>query len=916
MNDRDKTIKELTDEIAELRQEVNGHRLTEQRLRVADKALHYRILFEDLIMRISTEFISLPTEKIPDGIDRALKAIGGFCGVDRSYLLQLSDGKKEFILAKEWHSEGIDPPDQPFGIHPLNTYEWIAPAIHKGETIYISRLAELPAEAAAEREDLERNGVRSLLLVPIFYAGRMIGAAGFDAIRTERMWPEEIISLLRIIGEVFANALMRVRSEEALEEKDSSFRKFIESAKDAILISNDDWVIRNVNAAACHHYGYSRKELIGKKLTDLAHPDSRKKLKKLLQSLKRAVPFSASSVDRRRDGTPLDVELWGSPYVADGKLHSLMLIRDVSRDRKTEKALRFMRFAVDHAADSIYWIGENGNLIYANNAACRELGYSRKEIFELGVRDVSRAFSRKQWRETWDKIRNDGSLTSESIHVRKDGSSFPVEVSANFVQIEGEAFCCAFARNITERKESEGTQRRLNSLLDSIIENIPAMITLQEAGKLRYLRFNRASEELLGVSRDEVIGKTDFDLHPTDKALSLTSRDRDVLKGGQLVDIETERIETEQLGVRILHTKKIPISDESGTNKYLLGISEDVTKSRQVKEELQQYQNHLEDLVKQRAESLQKTNDELQNEITERREAQVEIRELNETLERRVRDRTAELEKALDDLKRLDEMKDAFVSSVSHELRTPLTSIRSYSEVLLEYEDEAPETRREFLGIIKLESERLSRLIEDVLDISRIQSDGMIWNDEEVCLNDLIDYVAHVLQNQATLKNIRLHLDVTPGLPRVFADKDRIEQVFQNLISNAIKFSRKGGAIRICASSHSDRRGGEEFHWVRGSVSDEGSGIDEKDFEIIFERFQQATHDSLVNKPKGTGLGLPICKDIITHYEGSIWVESEKDVGSTFFFTLPAINPATVIKARRQNSHHTSTGRTDSPIQL
>lgn len=288
------------------------------------------------------------------------------------------------------------------------------------------------------------------------------------------------------------------------------------------------------------------------------------------------------------------------------------------------------------------------------------------------------------------------------------------------------------------------------------------------------------------------------------------------------------------------------------------------------------------------------------NQMTARLQAAYEkIQEHQKELEAKVEERTAELqrakenlEKAYLDLKELDRMKDSFLSSVSHELRTPLTSIRSFSEILLQYEDTDPKTQREFIGIINTESERLTRLINDVLDLSRIEARRMAWHDDLMSVRETVEEVARVHQGLLAENSLTLSLEIAPDLPYVFADKDRIQQVLTNLLGNAIKFSYPGGRIVIRAESFLSKRFGENTPWVKICVSDQGMGIDPRDHEFIFDKFSQIAGDTLSDRPKGTGLGLPICREIVSHYGGNIWVESEKGRGANFYFTLPGTQMA------------------------
>ena len=250
----------------------------------------------------------------------------------------------------------------------------------------------------------------------------------------------------------------------------------------------------------------------------------------------------------------------------------------------------------------------------------------------------------------------------------------------------------------------------------------------------------------------------------------------------------------------------------------------------------------------------------------------------------------AQMEKANQRLIELDKLKDSFLSTASHEMRTPLTSIKCFTEILLEY-DEDREKQKEFLKIIDSETDRLIRLINDFLDISKIQAGRVQWQSAELSLNEIVELAVNSnepLVKQAGLEVITV---LAPELPRVLGDHDRLLQVVTNLLGNSIKFTPEKG--KIVVQSWFEKEKGETGNQAKVivCVRDNGIGIAPKDHQLIFENFGQVAND-LKGKPKGTGLGLPICKTIIEHFGGNIWVESELGKGSAFFFSLPALTAA------------------------
>ena len=244
---------------------------------------------------------------------------------------------------------------------------------------------------------------------------------------------------------------------------------------------------------------------------------------------------------------------------------------------------------------------------------------------------------------------------------------------------------------------------------------------------------------------------------------------------------------------------------------------------------------------------------------------------------------TAELRAANEQLKELDRLKDDFISTVTHELRTPLTSIRAFSEILHDNPSMDEAKRGEFILIIVKESERLTRMINQVLDLSKLESGSAEWHSAELDLRQVIEDAVSTTSQLLRENGVALTLDLPERVPPVHADRDRLTQVMLNLISNAVKFcDRQAGRIEIALRVLPDT--------LQVDVRDNGIGIAPADHDLIFEKFRQVG-DTLTEKPQGTGLGLPISRQIVQHFGGKLWVASQLGQGATFSFTLPLQAP-------------------------
>jgi len=357
-------------------------------------------------------------------------------------------------------------------------------------------------------------------------------------------------------------------------------------------------------------------------------------------------------------------------------------------------------------------------------------------------------------------------------------------------------------------------------------------------------------------------------VHPEDKPAVLDAI-RQTLQQGRSYAAEHRVVRNDGVVRWISEAGAIHRSEE-GRPRRMLGIVRDITERKQAEEDLAAMNRRLEQLVEERTRALEQ--------------------------------KARELEAANERLLELDKLKSAFLASVSHELRTPLTSILGFAKLirrdLEKHFDSRPggqpreATRAQGnLDIILLECERLTRLINDVLDLTKIESGRVDWRDRTVDVAACIRTAVEAVRVQFEAKpGIALKLDLPKQLPPLFMDPDRLCQVLMNLLNNAVKFTQQG-EVRLVA-----REAGEGV--LRIEVQDTGVGIESADLEKVFDKFHQATQDdTLQNKPQGTGLGLAICRQIVENYKGRIWVRSTPGEGSTFIVELP-VSPVAVEDAQ------------------
>ncbi|MDA1049729.1 MAG: PAS domain S-box protein [Planctomycetota bacterium] len=521
-------------------------------------------------------------------------------------------------------------------------------------------------------------------------------------------------------------------------------------------------------------------------------------------------------------------------YIDKTKLSAETLLRSariaIERKRaqgRTATALREsesrLRAIINAALDCIITMDSAGKIVHFNPAAEETFGYKRGEVLgkDMGELFMPAAVSARQKRN-FELYRGTGAGSMlgcpvETNAFRKDGSEFIAEMTIQPVRIDGEVVFTIFLRDISHRKQAEQTLRDSEALYSSLVEALPLNV-LRKDLQGRITFANKMFCELTGKPRGELLGKTDLDLYPKELAEKYRKDDQRVLETREMIDDIEQHVEDGKSSY--VHVRKTPLLDSAGKIQGTQAVFEDVSERIQTQEELARYTN--------------------------------ELKQSNRDLEQ-------------------------FAYVASHDLQEPLRSIAGYAQLLhVRLRDKLDDDTREFLTYLSDAAKRMQGLIHGLLDYARVGRDGRLF--EPTDLDALLD--AKLCDLGSAIQECGAVITRDP-LPTVTADPVQLGQLFQNLISNALKYrGERRPEVHIGVEQN-------EEVWTF-SVRDNGIGIPQEQFERIFVIFQRLHGQG---EYSGLGIGLSLVKRIVDRHGGRIWVESQAGRGSTFFFTLP-VRPA------------------------
>jgi PAS domain S-box-containing protein len=658
---------------------------------------------------------------------------------------------------------------------------------------------------------------------------------------------------------ISVTAIRLNKAHDALECAEARTRALFEQASDGIFIADLDGRYIDVNDAGCRMLGFSRDEVIGTTIMDVIMSEDLERLQATKTRLLAGGAEFGEWTLRHKDGTLIPTEV-SANILPDGRWQAF--VRDISARKRAEDALRLSeaKFSgiVSLAADAIISIDADRRITLFNKGAERVFGWSSTEMLgkplDMLIPERFRAAHRRHVEDFvsgGSTTRRAGKRGAAIYGLRCSGEEFPVDASILRLSVGGTSILTVSLRDITEQKRAEMEQRLLaemGSVLSTIdfedaLTNIAQLavhdladiciIDLVEAdGKMRRARvacrdpaYALVSEEIMGRENVEK-RRSPIAMGEICQPLLVEEVTTSVLRSWLSGESEVKAVQSTRPGSAML----VPLQAHEKHLGLLLLISSGSSRKFAWR-----------DLWLAQA-------------IAQRAALSIENALLYRTAMHATRDR------------------DEMLGIVAHDLGNPLQVISTNAALLRRDASEETSQSGDEIGHAV---NRMNRLIQDLLDVTGMEAGHLSLRPERLAVPEFITDLLDAQGALASSAALELRAVLPPDLPDVWADRDRLNQIFENLIGNAIKFSKSDGRITLGAQV--------EQNQIVFSVADTGAGIAEADFEHIFDRFWQVPKA----KRRGAGLGLPIVKGLVQAHGGSVWVQSTVGKGSTFFFTIP-----------------------------
>ena len=602
-------------------------------------------------------------------------------------------------------------------------------------------------------------------------------------------------------------------SNRPLSFKEKYAVRILDSLPDMLTVFNQNEVgIEVVSNEETNHVGISNKDFKGMYMREMVPPEA---YQNIHSNMRQAVSTGAVSTAHH------ELDFNGEHHHYENRIfpldeeYVLIMCRDITERVTTQRQLEVFKSVLDKVSDSILAVSEDGTLVYANKQFIEEYGVTQQmgtqKIYDLPVSMTTK----EAWERRLQEIRdNDGTFAYRAAYMRKGEDKERMhQVSTFLIRENNEELTWFFTQDITDVIKKQDELRELNLLLDGILNNIPVYLFVKDPeNDFRYLYWNKAFADHSGIPASKAIGHTDYEVFPSHgDAEKFRKDDLELLQTHKRIDMQETYLSATGKA-RIVQTLKALVPME-GRKPLLIGISWDITNLQNIEQEL----------IKARIKAEQS-----------------------------------------------DRLKSAFLANMSHEIRTPLNAIVGFSQLLPAAE--TAEEKKLYSGIINQNSDILLQLINDILDLSKIEAGTLEYIKRPMNLGEVCRTI-YAVHKERVKEGVTLVFDNVDENLFIEGDQNRIMQVITNFLTNASKFTY-AGEIRL-GFERTDKN-------IRVYVKDTGIGIEPEKVDHVFERFVK-----LNSFAQGTGLGLSICQMIIEKIGGEIGVTSELGKGSTFYFTIP-----------------------------
>ncbi|MGB7440175.1 MAG: PAS domain S-box protein [Coleofasciculaceae cyanobacterium] len=818
-----------------------------------------------LITTISTEFINLSGQEIDNGIRQALQFIGEEVGCDRSYVALFRENYSQVEIAYQWQTSTVEPLPEEWQQFPSERLPWCLAQLQSCEVIKVSHLGELPEEAINLKIAMQSLGSKSFIAVPIVEENSLLGCIGFAAFRQEKIWSEEVVRLLKIVGQIFTNALLRQQTELKRQDSERLFRAvFNQTFQFASILSTDGKIIED-NQTAIDFCQLKREEIVGRYFWQIpcwqisAETQQRLQEAIALAAAGETIRYEEDILSPAKTVVTIDFSL--KPVtdetgkvvllVAEGRDISFRkqselslekrvhertielqqtnqeLTRQIAQHQHTEEVLRNseeqFRRVFDQAPIGMTLTGLDDRYIRVNRTFYEMLGYTESELMELTFREITHPEDLEKELPSLDEVRNGkiDSFSLEKRYLKKNQEILWANLTLMVLRNEtGKALHdLAMVEDITQRKRADEKLRQSEARYRAIVEDQTELIcrfkpdrtlTFVNDAYCRY--FGKKQEQLLGDSFMPRVSPEDREV--INQAINSLCQEQPIITYEHRVILSSGDIHWQQWTNRAMFNRQGNVIEYQAAGR-------DISKLKQAE---------------------------------------------------------ANIIKALAKEKELSELRSGFVSLVSHEFRTPLTAILSSSELLERYSGKLSEEKKtNHFKRIQIAVARMTQLLDEVLTIGKAEAGKLECHPEEM---NIVVFCQELVENMQVATGNRQKLNFTlQGESRlVKLDEKLLGHIITNLLSNAIKYSPQDGNVQFDLIF--------TVQSVIFSIQDQGIGIPKQEVKQLFESFRRASN---VGNIQGTGLGLAIVKRCVDLHEGKIEIESEVGKGSTFRVTLPLL---------------------------